>query len=186
MGSHHGPLAGHCGLYYGTMANFIRRVLRRIWGSIFQPAARYPADPRAVFILALSVFSGLVALTVEAAPPTLEATLPRWGVIIWGILLCGGSAITLLGMARPTLNGILIEQVGSITVSATTLFYSTLAFVIIGMSALQSVGIIMAWGLSCIIRWIQLQALLVDSFRKGKIINYEKALEKSHDHMRGE
>lgn len=130
---------------------------------IFKPAARYPADPRAVFILALSVFSGITALALDAAPDTLASVLPSWAVLAWGILLAGGSAITLAGMSRQSVNGVIVEQVGSVTVAATTIFYSSIAFWQIGLSALQSVGIILAWGLSCIARWVQLQVLINDT-----------------------
>lgn len=136
--------------------------------SFFKPAARYPADPRAVFILALSVFSGLTALALEAAPESLQAVLPRWGVILWGVLLCVGSAVTLAGMARQTVNGIISEQVGSVAVGVTTVYYSSLAFYQIGWDALQNIGIILAWGLACFWRWGQLQALINASAEKGK------------------
>lgn len=129
---------------------------------IFKPAARYPADPRAVFILAMSVFSGITAIALEAAPETLEASMPGWAVTGWGILLTLGSAVTLLGMMRQTPGGIIVEQIGCVMVAATTVFYSGVAFSVIGGDALQNVGIILAWGLACGLRWIQLQALLND------------------------
>lgn len=134
---------------------------------IFKPAARYPADPRAVFILALSVFSGLTALVLQVAPDSLEALLPEWGVFVWGSLLAAGSAITLWGMAFQSVNGIVLEQIGSAMVGATTVFYSTLIFLVVGPEAVQSVGIIMAWGLACFIRWIQLQILLHNSMKRA-------------------
>jgi hypothetical protein len=115
--------------------------------AFFKPAARYPADPRAVFILALSVFSGLTAVALGAAPDTLESLLPEWAVLAWGILLTVGSAITLTGMAFQSLNGILIEQIGSVIVGAAALYYSGLAFFTLGGDALQVVGIVAAWGL---------------------------------------
>jgi len=134
----------------------------------FKPAARYPADPRAVFILALSSFSGLTALAFKVAPESLEAVLPRWGVILWGILLSVGSVITLLGMARQTVNGIITEQVGSVMVGVTTVYWAVLAIRILGSSALQDVTIILAWGLACLWRWGQLQALINSSHKRGK------------------
>jgi hypothetical protein len=130
--------------------------------AFFKPAARYPADPRAVFILALSVFSGLTAVALGAAPDTLESLLPEWAVLAWGILLTVGSAITLTGMAFQSLNGILIEQIGSVVVGVATLYYSGLAFYLVGADAAQTVGIVAAWGLACFVRWIQLQALIAD------------------------
>lgn len=130
---------------------------------IFKPAARYPADPRAVFILALSVFTALLALAFNFAPGSLESALPRWGVVVWGAVLGTGSVVTLAGMARQTINGIIAEQVGSIMVGVTTIYYAILAFTTVGFEAIQIVGIILAWGLACIVRWGQLQALLIQT-----------------------
>lgn len=144
----------------------VGRGLRALSKLMYKPAARYPADPRAVFILALSVFGGLTALALHAAPGSLEAVVPRWGVIAWGLTLTLGSAAALVGMAMQTLNGVIIEQVGSVMVGVATTFYSVLAFVTIGLDAVQSVGIILAWGLACFIRWAQLQALIVTAYRK--------------------
>lgn len=133
---------------------------------IFKPAARYPADPRAIFILALSVFSGATALALQAAPQSLEALLPRWAVVAWGVLLVVGSATTLLGMAFQTINGIVTEQVGSVMVAATTIFYSTVAIWFAGPDVLSSVGIILAWGVACLVRWMQLQILINSAYRR--------------------
>lgn len=144
---------------------------------LFKPAARYPADPRAVFILALSVFSGLVALTLQVAPDSLEALLPKWGVFLWGALLAGGSALTLIGMAIQNINGIIAEQVGSVMVGVTTVFYSTLIFATVGPGSAQSIGIILAWGLACFVRWGQLQALINDAHRRQQKIEHLRALD---------
>lgn len=138
----------------------IKRALSRLWRLLFKPAARYPADPRAVFILALSVFAGVTALALDAGPESLEILLPRWGVMVWGVMLTLGSATTIGGMLFQTVNGIIAEQIGSVVVGVTTVFYSVLAFYVVGVSALQNVGIILAWGLACFVRWIQLQVLI--------------------------
>lgn len=137
-----------------------------------KPAARYPADPRAVFILMLSVFSGLTALAIEVAPGSLQALLPHWAVVLWGVLLSGGSLVTLVGMSRPTVNGIIVEQVGSVTVGCAAIFYSILAAWFVGPGSLQSVGIIFAWGVACLIRWGQLQVLINDSVRRARKSEY--------------
>jgi len=133
---------------------------------IFKPAARYPADPRAVFILALSVFSGITTLALKAAPESLESVLPQWGVILWSVMLTLGSVVTLVGMAFQTMNGIVLEQVGSVTVGATTVFYSGLALYVIGPDAFQTIGVILAWGLACFVRWIQLQVLIHSALKR--------------------
>jgi hypothetical protein len=146
-------------------ASAVGRSLAALGKLIYKPAARYPADPRAVFILALSVFSGLTALALQVAPQSLEASLPAWGVITWGVVLVLGSATALAGMPFQTINGIVAEQVGSVMVGVATTFYSTLALVVLGVDALQSISIILAWGLACFIRWAQLQALINTAYR---------------------
>lgn len=135
---------------------------------IFKPAARYPADPRAVFILALSVFSGITTLALKVAPESLEALLPRWGVVVWSVLLALGSAVALIGMLFQSVNGIIAEQIGSVMVGVTTVFYSSLALWFLGPSALQTIGVILAWGLACFIRWGQLQVLIRDAVKRAE------------------
>lgn len=154
-----------------------RRFLRRF----FKPAARYPADPRVVFILALSVFGGLGALALNAAPESLEAVLPSWAVVTWGILLVLGSALALIGILIKTNIGVLIEQVGSVIVGVTTVYYSTIAILLVGADALQNIGIILAWGLACFIRWGQLQVLINDVIGHAIRLRLQKEIEDQHD-----
>lgn len=141
----------------------VRRVMTSVASRTFKPAARYPADPRAVFILLLSVFSGLTALALSAAPDTLERALPEWAVTTWSIVLLTGSATTLIGMMFQTVSGIITEQIGSVAVGATTIMYGILALNYAGINALQSIGVIIAWGIACLVRWGQLQVLLVQT-----------------------
>lgn len=134
--------------------------LRYDRGVIFKPAAREPVDPRAVFILAASAISGCLAIALGAAPDSLGAILPQWGVMLWSILVTLGSIVTMVGMATKGVNGIVTEQVGSAVIAGSTLFYSYVAFSHVGSNALQSVGIVTAWGLACGLRWFQLWLLL--------------------------
>ena len=130
-----------------------------------------------MFILALSVFSGVTALALQAAPDSLESVLPDWAVFGWGLMLAFGSALTLFGMWRQTVNGIILEQVGCVIVAATTIFYSGIVFWKVGPTGIQTVGIILAWGLSCGIRWLQLQVLINDSVSRAKKRDFLVALE---------
>lgn len=133
---------------------------------IFKPAARYPADPRAVFILALCVFSGVIALALGAKPGSLEEVLPGWAVFVWGASLVAGSATALAGMAFQSVNGIITEQVGSMTVAMATIFYSIVMVWVAGSSAYFSAMIILGWGIACFLRWVQLQILIETAYRK--------------------
>jgi len=143
-----------------------RRALKMLYKSFFSPAARYPADPRAIFVLAFSVFTGLVALALGAAPDSLGSYIPPWAITFWALILVGGSTIALVGMCFQGINGIVTEQVGSVMISAATLFYAALAFKHVGTDALQTVGVIFAWGVACAVRWVQLQALINVSYKR--------------------
>lgn len=142
---------------------------------IFKPAARYPADPRAVFILALSVFSGVTALALRVAPDSLEALMPIWAVVLWGALLASGSLLTLIGMAFQSVNGIITEQVGSVMVGVTTAFYSIVIMKYADGTG-QPVGIILAWGLACLVRWVQLQVLLRNTQKRAEKIEMTRRI----------
>lgn len=143
---------------------------------IFKAAARYPADPRAVFVLALSVFGGLTALTLRVAPDSLDALLPHWALITWGLVLATGSSLALGGMAFQSLNGIVAEQIGNVMVGAATIFYSGVAFWTVGIDSVQGLGIVFAWGVACLVRWAQLQALVHDAVRRKEKIDYLQRL----------
>lgn len=125
-------------------------------------------------MLALSVFTGVVAVALGASPDSLGALLPPWAVHLWAIILVVGSGVTLAGLPLQNINGIIIEQIGSVMVAASTLFYAILAFSFVGAGALQSVGIVAAWGVACAIRWFQLQALINTAYR---VVNDPEALD---------
>lgn len=132
---------------------------------IFKPASRYPVDPRATFMLALSVMSGVSALIVAETPDSLRSAMPDWSVVIWGILLVLGSALALGGMLFKTLSGVIIEQVGNMTVAVTAIFYASLAVYVVGTAAIFPAGLIGAWGIACFVRWAQLQMLINSAYR---------------------
>ena len=127
---------------------------------MFKPASRYPVDPRATFMLALSVMSGVSSLAVAEAPGSLQAAMPEWAVVIWGVLLIVGAATALIGMLFKGVGGVITEQIGNMTVAVTTLFYASVALMVVGLSAVFPVGIVGAWGLACFVRWLQLQLLI--------------------------
>ena len=126
-------------------------------------ATRYPTDPRAVFVLALAVVSGLPLILGVAEPGTMQALLPKWAVILWGVALVVGSGMTLAGMSRQTIDGIITEQVGSVATGFATLIYGTGLILVGGWEATVPAAFIFGFGLSCFWRWGQLQVLLSES-----------------------
>lgn len=141
----------------GLTQRLIPRVLPK-------PASRYPADPRAVFILGLCVVVGLPLLFIGAEPGSLQALMPRWFIAGWGFFLVFGAGGSLWGMSKQTANGILAEQVGSVAVGGASLVYGA-AIVLYGfISDDPGVGfssiIVFGWAFSCFWRWLQLYALV--------------------------
>ena len=124
------------------------------------PASRYPADPRTVFLLVLCVASGLPLLFGTVAPGSIAALLDRPLVIGWGLMLTVGAVVSLVGIFRRTVLGIILEQVGSVAVGGASLLYAAAILLQVGTRGLFSAAIITGWGLSCFWRWAQLQALL--------------------------
>lgn len=138
-----------------------------------KPAARYPADPRAVFILSLCVITGLPMLFLHLEPGSISALIPHWAAFVWGFCLVFGAGLTLAGMSKDSIEGILAEQIGSVVVGCATVFYSATAIFAVGVSALWAAAIMLGWGLSCFWRWGQLQALIQKSFHIVEFIRKE-------------
>jgi hypothetical protein len=128
--------------------------------NLIQPAVRYPADPRALFILVLSVFSGVTTILLEQGPETLESLMPRWAVIVWGVTLGLGSLLALIGLELDSDWGVIVEQVGCVCVGVACVFYSIVAGFILGVGATPVIAIVLGWGLACFVRWLQLQLLI--------------------------
>lgn len=138
-------------------------------------ASRYPVDPRAVFILGLCVVAGFPLIVLGADPSSIEALMPRWAVALWGFALVGGAITTLIGMSRQTIDGVITEQVGSITTGVATLVYGAAILLMAGQEAIVPAAITFGFGLSCFWRWGQLQVWLmqqstvVDAVREGEV-----------------
>lgn len=126
------------------------------------PAARHPIDPRALFVLVLCVVSGLPLLAGVTEPGSIEETLPAWAILLWALGLTGGAVMTLFGMSKQTADGVIAEQIGSVTVGVSTLFYGSVILLTAGWSAALPAGIIFCWGAANLWRWVQLQAYLQD------------------------
>lgn len=131
--------------------------------SFAAPAARYPPDPRALFVLGLCVFVGVPLIFANATPGTIASKLDATWVVVWGVMLSAGSLVTLMGVVRQSINGILFEQVGSVAVGFACLIYATAIWLSVQWSGAVPSVIVLGWGLSCFWRWYQLQRLMVNT-----------------------
>jgi hypothetical protein len=137
---------------------------KRIWfaalRSITTPAARYPPDPRAVFILSLCIVSGFPLIFANATPGSIASQLDQVWVVIWGVMLTAGALTNLIGTLRADVNGIILEQIGSVAVGGATVVYAGAIIAQVGWQGTVPVAIVLGLGLSCFWRWGQLQALM--------------------------
>lgn len=136
------------------------RLLRVLLRSFTTPAVRYPPDPRALFTLLLCVVVGIPLIFADATPGTIAAKLdPPW-VVTWGIMLSGGSLLTILGALRQTVNGIIIEQVGSVALGFACLMYATAIWITVQVAGAVPIAIVLGFGVASFWRWGQLQAYM--------------------------
>jgi hypothetical protein len=142
-----------------------KRVFRSVLATFSAPAARYPPDPRALFVLNLCVLIGVPLIFGNAAPGSIASKLDQPWVITWGVMLSAGSLVALMGVARQSVNGILFEQIGSVAVGFACVIYATAIAFSVGWSGLAPLVIVLGWGSSCLWRWFQLQRLMVNTER---------------------
>ena len=137
---------------------------KRMWyaarRSFTSPAVRYPPDPRAVFLLAMCVLSGVPLVFANATPQSIVAQLdPPW-VVAWGIMLTGGAAVTLWGTLRQTVNGVIAEQVGSVALGFACLIFAGAIYGYVRWAGALVMLLIFGLGLACLVRFGQLVAYL--------------------------
>lgn len=96
------------------------------------PAARYPADPRVVFMLAAIGISGIAYLFGNPPPGTIEAQLDRGWIIAWAIALGLGGPVCLVGTFKLDPDGILLEQIGCALVFGATAIYAIAVWTQVG------------------------------------------------------
>lgn len=157
------------------MINVPKRVAIAALRSFTTPAARYPADPRAIFVLSLCIVAGVPLAFADATPGSIAAQLDRVWVVIWGVMLTLGALTTLVGTAKPNADGIILEQIGSVAVGGATVVYAGAILTQVHLAGSVPAAIVLGWGLSCFWRWGQLQALLTQA---------ERAASESRDEQR--
>lgn len=124
------------------------------------PAVRYPPDPRALFVLVLCVIVGVPLIFANATPGSIASQLPPVAIVAWGCMLSGGSLLSLLGATRQTVNGVIVEQVGSVALGFACLIYAGAIWAAVQWAGSVPMGILFAFGLASFWRWGQLQGYL--------------------------
>ena len=125
--------------------------------------------PDEIFLLLLCMFAGAGLVFGDApAPDSVEASLPPWAVVGWGIGLLVGPLVTLLGILwqRDRHDGILIEQVGQVITGGSALVYAAILLVALWPAGFVAGCIILAFGGARFWRWWQLQKVIDDAVRQ--------------------
>lgn len=134
---------------------------------VIYSSTRHPFE---VFLLALSVLSGLPVLIAGTAPDSITDALNDWAARAWGGGLAIGGAIALLGiyLTRPrphatkiSVTGLVVEQVGLVVVGGACLVYAAAVLLYFGLQGVGPAGIVLAYGVSCGWRWLQIQRLMI-------------------------
>lgn len=125
----------------------------------------YRTDPRLsgrhpfeIYMLALAAVTGIPSLFGAPEPGSIEAALPSWAVFAWSLVLSLGSVLALLGISlkrRDT--GLILEQLGLAFVGAASIIYAVSLWAVAGLAALFAGGIVFGFGVSCLVRWKDLQ-----------------------------
>lgn len=86
-------------------------------------------NPFEVFLLALSVVSSIGLVRGHSGSQVLDDRLPVWEVVVWGLMLAGGSIVALVGIycyrSRERLMlGLYLERTGLLLVGGAAAVYS--------------------------------------------------------------
>jgi hypothetical protein len=125
-----------------------------------EPSSRHPLI---IFFLLLTFVSGVsIELRLTDAPMSIVASLPIWGVALWGWALILGSTSLLIGLVLQgydarLVSGVLFEQVGAATLGCAAIVYSAALMAVAGWSGVYPAGVTFGFGVACIYRWVSLQ-----------------------------
>jgi hypothetical protein len=119
-------------------------------------AGRHPFE---IFTLILGLVSGLPRLLgVTPAPNSITSLLPPVLVLAWSAVLVIGCATALTGVWwRNRAIGLILEQLGLAFVGVACIVYSGVALISLGPNASIPISIVGAFGVSCLVRWRQIQ-----------------------------
>ena len=137
-----------------------KRILIRAVRNFTSPAVRYPPDPRALFLLGMCVVSGVPLVFADATPQSILAQMDTPWIVAWGVMLAGGGLLTLVGTLRQTVDGVIAEQVGSVSLGFACFIFAGAIYGYVRWTGGVVMLLVLGLGIACIWRWGQLQAYL--------------------------
>ena len=137
---------------------------RRSWSL----SDRHPFE---IYLLVWAFVSSLpAAIGLTPLPPTILRSVDPWQGRTWVVSLTLGCLVALIGLGwrrrstatgfRLSVTGLVLEQVGLVTVAAATVFYAGAASLRGGPGALPLAGIILGFGTACAAQAWKIQRVL--------------------------
>lgn len=119
-------------------------------------SGRHPFE---IYMLLLVVITSLpVFFGAAPEPGSIEAELPTWAVFGWQTILAVGSVTSLVGIFwRNRATGLILEQLGLAFVGVASVIYAASVWAAAGIPAGIPGGIILGFGMACLIRWRDIQ-----------------------------
>jgi len=124
--------------------------------------------PYEIYLLVWVLVATLpAALGLTEVPGTIAHMLDPWAARVWAVGLTMGALIALIGLGwrRPpfpklSVTGLVLEQVGLVTLGATTLFYTFAAAINVGTGALPVLGVVLGVGTASFAQAAKIQRVL--------------------------
>lgn len=134
-----------------------------------------PRSPLAVYLLVLTVVSGLVTLLGATTSGAVAEQLPGLAARIWGALLTVGGGFTLLGMYWQGLvtTGLLLKRMGMFVMVVTTAIYAVAVVATAGLQGAYVAGLIAGYSVACAVQYHALDArvrAIVEATKQGTTV----------------
>lgn len=118
-------------------------------------SGRHPFEIFTLFLMFITSFP--TVLGIAPPPGSINASMPPWMVFTWSCVLLAGSTTALIGIyMRNRGIGLLTEQFGLAVVGVAACIYAG-AVAVVGFGGPVSVAIVLGFGVSCLVRWYQIQ-----------------------------
>ena len=124
-------------------------------------SGRHPFETYTLYLAILTSVPSLLSITPR--PGSISDVLPDPVAFAWNAFLLLGAVLALAGIYwRERATGLVMEQLGLGLVGVTSLIYVACVLFILGLSGALACAIVGGFGISCLRRYWQIQAI-VDS-----------------------
>lgn len=128
-------------------------------------SGRHPFE---VFLLCMCAGSGIPLAFGAPRPGSINDVLPEALAVGWGLALAIGSVVALTGIWwRNRVSGIILEQIGLVSVGWAAIIYGVAVVIFAGWAAAFPATFVLGFGVACLVRWRQLQKILDYAYQQA-------------------